>query len=78
MEYKMPEIKEPNRFDYVAYDAKACADQAHFKDLFMGLEKCVEDRIRSPRAKALVLTYLEITYMWIGKAIRDDQIERAA
>lgn len=26
--------------------------------------------------KALTLTNLEIVYMWIGKAIRDDQIDR--
>jgi len=30
----------------------------------------------SPRAKALAITKLEEVYMWIGKAIRDDQIKR--
>jgi hypothetical protein len=65
-----------NRFDYVKYDEKAIDDQASFKLIFQNLEKLVDDTLKSPRAKALVLTYLEISYMWIGKTIRDDQIER--
>jgi hypothetical protein len=41
---------------------------------------CLENDINillvSPRAKALALTKLEEVYMWIGKAIRDDQLSR--
>ena len=33
-------------------------------------------QLKSPRTVALALTKLEECYMWIGKAIRDDQIER--
>lgn len=65
-----------NRFDYVKYDEKATDDQASFKAIFTALEKTVNEYLKSPRAKALVLTKLEEAYMWIGKAIRDDQIER--
>lgn len=65
-----------NRFDYVKYDELAICDQQHFKILFQGLEDLVEKQLKSPRAKALVITNLEQAYMWIGKAIRDDQIER--
>lgn len=64
------------RFDYVAYDDKAQSDQAHFKAAFLNLESAVAAFLSSPRAKALVLTKLEEAYMWVGKAIRDDQIER--
>ena len=65
-----------NRFDYVKYDEKAVADQNSFKESFMKLEEMVFKKLSSPRAKALVLTKLEESYMWVGKAIRDDQINR--
>lgn len=64
------------RFDYVKYDDKATADQTDFKTTVVMLECEIEDRLSSPRAKALALTKLEEVYMWIGKAIRDDQVAR--
>lgn len=64
------------RFDYVKYDAQAVADQQQMKETFTLLELNVENRIKSPRAKALVMTKIEEAYMWVGKAIRDDQIAR--
>jgi hypothetical protein len=64
------------RFDYVAYDEKAEIQQAGFKKLVTEIEDYIEGSLVSPRAKALALTHLETTYMWIGKAIRDDQIKR--
>lgn len=64
------------RFDYVKYDDKAAEDQATFKEFFEDLEKEVDIALQSPRAKALVHTKLEEAYMWVGKAIRDDQIKR--
>lgn len=65
-----------NRFDYVKYDDEATTQQANFKGEFQALEGHVGAVLKSPRAKALVLTKLEEAYMWIGKAIRDDQIAR--
>lgn len=65
-----------NRFDYVQYDGKAIGDQDLFKDGFLKLETIVNKTLINPRAKALVLTKLEEAYMWVGKAIRDDQIVR--
>lgn len=65
-----------SRFDYVKYDEKALKDQKYFKDHFEITELAVNANLVSPRAKALVLTKLEEAYMWVGKAIRDDQIER--
>lgn len=64
------------RFDYVAYDDKATQTQASAKSLATTFENFIEQNIKSPRAKALALTNLEEVYMWIGKAIRDDQITR--
>lgn len=64
-----------SRFDYVKYDDLAMQTQDAFKGLVMAMEEGI-DLLQSPRAKALALTKLEEVYMWIGKAIRDDQIKR--
>lgn len=66
-----------SRFDYVKYDEMATLSQEYFKHEVTVLEKAI-DQLNSPRAKALALTKLEECYMWIGKAIRDDQIVRDA
>lgn len=65
-----------NRFDYVKYDEHAAIIQNAFKQTFIELEAMIMTSIVSPRAKSLVLTKLEEAYMWVGKAIRDDQIMR--
>lgn len=65
-----------SRFDYTKYDDQANAAQAEFKTTVTELEEMIEMQIKSPRAKALAITNLEQVYMWIGKGIRDDQIER--
>lgn len=75
-----------SRFDYVAYDEASQADQAEAKELVSRLEAFIDSlgtdditptpRKACSRAKALALTKLEEVYMWVGKAIRDDQIER--
>ncbi len=65
-----------SRFDYVKYDAGATQLQADIKGVFVDLSAALELQLQSPRAKALVFTKLEEAYMWVGKAIRDDQISR--
>lgn len=65
-----------SRFDYVKYDEKALTVQTQFKNLFCDLEHAVETHLGNSRAKSLVFTKLEEAYMWIGKAVRDDQIAR--
>lgn len=65
-----------SRFDYVAYDDKAIHLQKAFKDHFSLLEEMTEKYLPNGRAKSLVLTKYEEAYMWIGKAVRDDQIKR--
>jgi hypothetical protein len=64
------------RFDYVKYDEKSITTQDVFKGTVRSLENYIDVFLVSPRAKALALTKLEEAYMWIGKAIRDDQISR--
>jgi hypothetical protein len=63
------------RFDYVKYDEKATKQMENYKSVCQSLETMIED-LKEGRAKSLALTYLEITYMWIGKALRDECIER--
>ena len=73
----MSEIEIKNgRFDYVKYDAKATEDQAQFKTMFEEVELACRRNLKPGRASALVFTKLEEAYMWIGKAIRDEQIVR--
>lgn len=66
----------PSRFDYVKYDEGAVTIQDAGKKYTTMLETFIDSSLKSPRAKALALTKLEEVYMWIGKAIRDDQIAR--
>ncbi len=63
------------RFDYVKYDEKAAIAQEQYKQAMIELEEQIEG-LKEGRAKSLALTYLEITYMWIGKALRDECMER--
>lgn len=65
-----------NRFDYVKYDEIGVRIQAEFKKSFQELELEVEGLLSAGRAKSLAITALEEAYMWIGKAIRDDQLSR--
>lgn len=65
-----------SRFDYVKYDQMADYIQAATKEICESLEKHIEAFLPNGRAKSLALTSLEECYMWIGKAIRDDQISR--
>lgn len=73
-----------SRFDYVKYDENAIADQDRAKKLVTDLEGFIGGigyavaplPAGVARAKALALTKLEEVYMWIGKALRDDQIAR--
>lgn len=62
------------RYDYVKYSDKSQELQAKFKSDFQQITNGVEMALRPSRAQALALTKLEEAYMWIGKAIRDEQV----
>lgn len=64
------------RFDYVKYDETAIEKQGHAKQFCMQLEAFIELTVPSGRARAIALTKLEEVYMWIGKAIRDEQVSK--
>lgn len=63
------------RFDYVKYDGLAAKEQEIAKDKCQELEEVI-NRLDEGREKSLALTHLEIVYMWIGKALRDECIKR--
>ena len=65
-----------SRFDYVKYDERAARHQADFKEAVTSIENMIEVYLKPGRAKASSITKLEESYMWIGKAIRDEQIVR--
>lgn len=74
------------RFDYVKYDDKATAQQNGFKAACVQLEGQINkigstldplvDKAFCSRAKDKALSKLEEVYMWIGKAVRDEQVAR--
>ena len=63
------------RFDYVQYDSIAIEQQSIMKQKFHEIEQLASE-LQPGRAQALIFTKLEEAYMWVGKAIRDDQIKR--
>lgn len=71
-------LKMSSRFTYVKYDDEATQKQEALKQAFENVEKLVEASLVEGRAKSLVLTHLEISYMWTGKQIRDEQLSRGS
>lgn len=65
-----------NRFTYVRYDSIAQHKQEVFKNLFTQVERFADEVLPNGRSKSLLMTSLEEAYMWTGKSIRDDQIDR--
>lgn len=64
-----------SRFDYVRYDDTAAAQQAATRKAFEEVERQIM-ALSGSRAVSLALTKIEEAYMWVGKAIRDEQILR--
>lgn len=64
-----------NRFGSVRYDDVAGAQHALFMNKFRDIELAVLTLVHS-RERAIVLTKLEEAHMWIGKAIREEQLAR--
>jgi hypothetical protein len=65
-----------SRFDYIKYDQVSEQNQLCIKLHVVTLEKRVDELVRNQRAKASAMRCLEEFYMWIGKGIREDQLER--
>lgn len=64
------------RFNYVRYDQQAMKTQAALKEKHSELERMIVRELPPGRGQSLALTKLEECYMWVGKAIRDDQVKR--
>lgn len=62
-------------FDYVQYDYKAQELQNAAKEAVQKVHTLVE-ALPPGRYRSLAITSLEEAYCWIGKAIRDNQIQR--
>lgn len=73
---KEEQMPETRTFDYVKYDAIAVEKQEKFKALFERLESDAKLLLAPSRPRSLFDTAIETAYMWVGKAIRDEQIER--
>ena len=65
------------RFSHIKYDREASDLSKSYRLMFDEVEAQIEN-LPSGRAKALAMTKLEECYMWVGKAIRDDQLAREA
>lgn len=65
-----------SRFENIKYDDDSIKYQQAFKELFETLGDNVDEIFSEGRTKSLVFTKLEEAYMWIGKAIRDEQLSR--
>ena len=66
-----------SRYDFVKYDEKAAKLSNDYKQRFQDLEAALAlDLGKGSRSLATALTKIEEAFMWVGKAIRDNQIER--
>jgi len=67
-----------SRYDFVKYDEHAAKLSADYKKRFEELEAALnlDLGLRGKRSFATAMTKLEEAFMWVGKAIRDNQIER--
>lgn len=69
-------MSQPSKtFSYVKYDEHAKSQQEIAKVMMENLEDFIS-RLGAGRPQSLAMTKLEECYMWIGKAIRDQQYRR--
>ena len=57
------------------YDAPSVKLQNDFRELFERIESLASGTLPESRAKSLLMTKIEEAYMWVGKAIRDEQLK---
>lgn len=66
----------PNRFDYVEWDSISAGACERLKRAAEALEIAIDVELETSREKSSAITKLEECFMWIGKAIRADQLAR--
>jgi len=65
------------KLDYIPWDEISEKNQQELKVHFKTIENIMETKLHYSREKSLAATKLEECWMWIGKAIKVDQEERA-
>lgn len=65
-----------SRFDAVQFDESSKEKYALLTHEYCKLERIVNDLLEDGRARSVVMTKLEESFMWVGKAIRNDQWKR--
>jgi hypothetical protein len=69
--------RSTSRFDYTKFDKTSSTKLEDAKQAYKSVEALIEGVLPvGSREKSLVLTKLEESFMWVGKAIRNEQIER--
>lgn len=63
-----------NRFDHIQYSEKSKQLSNQFKTISEQYEALINE-LPNSREKSLALTKLEECFMWVGKALRNIQIE---
>jgi hypothetical protein len=66
------------RFDYVEWDEYSEKVSGDFKTAYEAIEVMLNEFLDSSRELSLALTKLDESFMWVGKAIRTDQLTRQA
>lgn len=64
-----------DRYEHIEFSVFQHNLHLKFRSLFKTIEKEL-DHIAPGRARSIVLTKIEEAYMWVGKAIRDEQREK--
>ncbi len=64
-----------SRFDYIPFDEYMKSAQNNFKEIFKTLENEI-DLLTPGRSQSLAMTHLETAYMWVGKALKEEQERR--
>jgi hypothetical protein len=64
------------RLEYVKYDDISLENNARFKLIFESILGNLEYSLKDSREKELALNAVEEAFMWVGKAIKSDQIIR--
>jgi len=66
----------PSRFEFVKFNDESKAAHSEFTEKFKQLEQDILT-IRSNPYRFEAMKSLEACYMWVGKAIRQEQIQRS-
>jgi hypothetical protein len=62
-----------SRFDYIAYDQDHQRLSSEFRLFYQNLEEAILAGLPEGRERALVLTKLEESFMWVGKTLKISQ-----